>query len=744
MLLALAMLAQLPGKPLDPVPFERVRLADGFFAPRIETNRKATIEACLAKCEETGRIRNFAIAGGLEEGKHEGFLYNDSDVYKVLEGVAYSLKAHPDPALEARADAIIAKIAAAQREDGYLDTYFQLVEPAKRWKNIRHGHELYCAGHLIEAAVAYEAATGKTKLLEVATRVAACIDKEFGWGKHQEPTGHPELELALMKLHRRTAEKRWLDLARFFLDVRGKKDRGTELFGEYAQDHLPLREQKEVVGHAVRAMYLYCGAADVAAATGDRLLFATLEANWADLVLSKMYVTGGIGSSGSNEGFTKPFDLPNDSAYCETCASIGLALWSHRMFLLTRDPNYADILEREVYNNVPSGVSLSGDRFFYDNPLASRGDSERVPWFDCSCCPTNLVRFLPAMGERLYATDERDLYVILYAASEADLVIGGTKVRVRQETDYPQSGKVTIRVDPEEPVRFRLHWRVPGWCTEPAIDQPGGEREWKRGDSVSADFKMPPRRVRADPRVEADRGRVALARGPVIYCLEGFDHGGRARDLALPPDAKLELAGDEKIRAKGQRAVAADPFHRSAEPAELTAIPYCLWANRGKGEMVVWIPEDTDIAEIAGAGLRELQNGALLGASHCWRGDSILALNDGKIPSSSGDESIPRLTFWDHRGTEEWLEIDYRDGRELHAVGVYWFDDGKRGGNCRVPASARLLARDGDAWREAGPVGLVKDAWNRVDVEEISASALRLEVRLQEGFSAGVLEWRIE
>jgi DUF1680 family protein len=764
MLSALLVSAALQQPPLEAVPFPRVHLADGFFAPRIETNRKATIEACLAKCEETGRIRNFAVAGGLEKGKHEGFLYNDSDVYKVIEGIAYALKSTPDPDLEKRTDAIVAKIASAQREDGYLDTYFQLVEPENRWKKEKDGHELYCAGHLIEAAVAYEQATGKKQLLEVAIRFANCIDKEYGWGKHQEATGHEELELALMKLFRRTGEKRYLELAKFFLDVRGKKDRGTALFGEYAQDHAPVREQKEVVGHAVRAMYLYSGMADVAAATGDKSLLAPLETIWTDLVGKKMYVTGGIGSSAANEGFTKPYDLPNDTAYCETCAAIGMALWNHRMFLATRETKYADVLEREVYNNVPAGVSLSGDKFFYDNPLSSRGDHERVPWFDCSCCPSNLVRFLPAMGERLYATSGNDLYAILYAASTAEVVVGGREIRIAQETDYPRSGDVRFTVTTPDPVRFALHLRMPDWCESASVEPTGSgerrkgtgtdeivvDRKWKSGEPVVLHLAMPPRRVHADPAVAADRGRVALARGPVVYALEGADNGGHALALSLPSASKIEasfepglLGGTTVLRAPGEQVFAVEAFPTNTKPVNLVAIPYCLWANRGKGEMVVWIPEQAELAEVPGLGLHASQNGVRLGASHCWRTDTLLALNDGMLPKSSADESIPRLTFWDHKGTQEWVEMGFTAARPVHAVRVYWFDDSGHGG-CRTPASARVLLLGKESWSDVKELGIEKDTWNRAEFAPTTTWAVRLELTLQPGFSAGILEWQVE
>lgn len=776
MLLAvlLAFAAQDLPKPLVPVPFEKVRLRDAFFAPRIETNRVVTIEACLKKCEETGRLRNFAVAAGIEKGEHEGFLYNDSDVYKVLEGVAYSLKVSPDPKLEARADAIIDWVWAAQREDGYLDTYWQLVKPDKKWTNIQSGHELYCAGHLIEAAVAYEAATGKKKLLEVALKLAAHIDHEFGWGRHQEPTGHPELELALMKLWRRTSEERWLKLAKFFIDVRGKQDRGTKLFGEYAQDHAPVREQTEVVGHAVRAMYLYSGMADVAAASGDRTLLAPLERIWDDLVHTKMYVTGGIGSSGSNEGFTTPFDLPNDSAYCETCAAIGMGLWNDRMFLLTRQTKYADVLELEVYNNIPAGVSLGGDRFFYENVLASRGDHQRVPWFDCSCCPSNLVRYLPGMGERLYAVSGADLYVVLYAASSAELEVADTKVGVVQDTDYPLSGSVKISFAPQKPSRFAVHLRIPSWCKEPRLDAPEKsgtrkqapgsdeyviEREWKTGDVITLELPMAPRRIHADSKVSADVGRVAVARGPIVYGFEAADNGGSARNLALPPAAELKsrfepalLGGTTTVFAKGQEVSVEDARKHISHPVDLVAIPYCLWNNRAgegaRGEMVVWIPETAELAEIPGQGLRVEQAGVVLSASQCWSGDTLLALNDGKLPASSSDSSIPRLTFWDHRGTAEWLQMEFVQPRKFTKARVYWFDDTGKG-SCRAPESWRLSWKDGAEWKPvklaAGSnFGVAKDAFVAIAFEQVETSALRLEIQLQKDFSAGVLEWQVE
>jgi uncharacterized protein len=622
--LALLLLTALAGRagaepPLTPVPFQHVRLRDDFWGPRLATNTKVTVEANLRQCESTGRIKNFAVAGKLVPGKHEGQLYNDSDVYKVLEGVAYSLALKRDPDLERRADKIIDAIASAQQPDGYLNTYYTLVKPTQRWKNIRHGHELYCAGHLIEAAVAYRHATGKRKLFDVARKFADLICATFGPGKKVDPCGHEEIELALVKLYRATGEKKYLRQAQFFLDVRGRKDLRT-LFGEYAQDHKPVREQTEVTGHAVRATYLYCGMADVASLAGDHTLWKPLDRIWHDVVDRKMYLTGGIGPSADNEGFTVPYDLPNDTAYAETCAAVGMALWNHRMFLREGDGRFADVLEREVYNGLLSGVSLGGDRFFYTNPLASVGKHRRVPWFDCSCCPTNIVRYLPAMGERAYARRGNGVWAVLYMGSETTVPLDGGKVKLTQKTRYPWDGEVQIQVEPEKPFAFDLHLRVPGWCASGWSVQVNGKgqkglkvekgyvrvgRTWKKGDVVRLSLPMRVRRVHADPKVKADVGRVALMRGPVVFCLEGVDNGGRVRNLCLPPEAKLSasfrkdlLGGVVEVTGEALAITRGEGGKRATRPLSFRAVPYYAWANRTPGEMIVWLAERPGVAEL--------------------------------------------------------------------------------------------------------------------------------------------------
>jgi DUF1680 family protein len=588
---------------LSAVPFQAVHIDDAFWSPRIQTNRKVTIEANLHQCEITGRIKNFAIAGRLESGKHEGLLFNDSDLYKVIEGIAYTLATERDPQVEKRTDAIIEKIAAAQQPDGYLNTYYMLVKPQERWKNIQHGHELYCAGHLIEAAVAYHQATGKSKLLDVARRLADHIATVFGPGLRCETSGHEEVELALIKLYRVTNDKRYLDLAKFFLDVRGRADK-RRLFGEYAQDHKPIREQTEVAGHAVRAMYLYSAMADMASITQDKGLLTALDHIWHDVVDRKMYLTGGIGPSARNEGFTVPYDLPNDTAYAETCAAIGMALWNHRMFLMNGDAKYADVLERVVYNGLLSGVSLSGDRFFYVNPLASVYKHHRVPWFDCSCCPTNIVRYIPGMGERAYAYRDDEIWTVIYMGSTASIPLQNGKVKLIQETKYPWDGNIKITVRPETDFTFTLHLRIPAWCKEPASVSVQGEslgtrparqgfinikRKWKAGDVVNLELPMPVERVYADPRVKADVDRVALQRGPIVYCLEGVDNGDEVRNFRLPRSSQLTAAYKKDLLG-GVVVVRGEALTTGS--VAFQAVPYSTWDNRRPGPMVVWLPEE--------------------------------------------------------------------------------------------------------------------------------------------------------
>lgn len=636
--------------PIAALPLTAVKLTDGFWAPRLETNRTVTVPFALEQCESTGRIKNFEIAGGAAQGSFcTKYPFDDSDVYKVIEGAAYSLLVHPDPELEARIDGIIAKIASAQEKDGYLYTA-RTIDPAKppvdwvgkeRWSNLYLSHELYNLGHLYEAAVAYNRATGKKNLLDVALKSANLIDGVFGPGKKHGTSGHQEVEIGLVKLYRLTGKKKYLNLAKFFLDERGNaKDR--KLFGEYSQDHKPVVDQAEAVGHAVRAMYMYSGMADVAALTGDTAYVQALDRLWNDVAYRKTYVTGGIGAAGGIEGFGPAYELPNATAYCETCASIGYVLWNWRMFLLKGDSRYIDILERTLYNGFLSGVGLSGDLFFYPNPLESSGKHHRSPWFNCACCPSNIVRFVPEIPGFVYATQDDALYVNLFVGSESRLTLGAQKVRVEQQTVYPWEGTVRIVLHPQPAAEFGLNVRIPGWALGRPVpgdlyqylDNEGGSvtiqingepttpevvlgyarlrRAWKDGDTVELNFPLPIRRVVANAAVKDDTGKAALERGPLVYCAEWPDNGGLVSHLVLTDDASFaverrdDLLNGVTVIKGGATALfagrRAGQVERRAQ--EFVAIPYYAWAHRGEGEMAVWLPREVSLAKPAPRGPR--------------------------------------------------------------------------------------------------------------------------------------------
>ena len=593
---------------LSAVPLVDVKLNDSFWAPRLRTNREQSIPHNIQWCRETGRISNFAKAAGLTPGKFEGIFFNDSDVYKVLEGASYALADQDDPQLQKTVDEVIAKIAAAQQPDGYLNTYFTLAEPGKRWTDFATKHELYCAGHLIEGAVAHYRATGKRAFLNVAVKLADHLDATFGPDKRHEVPGHEEIELALVKLYQATGNERYLELAEFFLDLRGDKTKRAKIFGANIQDHVPVRQQREIVGHAVRAMYLYSGVADVASYNGDPGYLDAMRQLWHDVVDRKMYITGGIGARHEGEAFGNAYELPNESAYCETCAAIGLAFWAHRLNLMEGDGHYADVLERLIYNGVLSGIALDGRHFFYVNPLASAGKHHRQPFFGCACCPSNVVRFVPSVPGYVYAQSEKTIAVNLFAAGTATIAVGGKKVKLTQETRYPWDGKVTIVIEPLDApsVDFELRLRIPGWCKEylASRESANGKPElpmsfkskkgylaidgtWKKGDRVVIDMPMPVERIEAHPSVKADAGRVAIQRGPIVYCLEAVDNGGPVNGIVLARDPKFStefkpdlLGGVTVIRG-------VDGNGRT-----VTAIPYYAWDHREPGEMLVWVRQD--------------------------------------------------------------------------------------------------------------------------------------------------------
>lgn len=589
---------------LTPVPFHQVHINSPFWSQKIQTIRQSTTRYCLKRCEETGRIANFRRAAGLEEGGFEGIYFNDSDVYKVLEGVAYALQGGRDPELEAAADEVISAVCAAQQADGYLFTYYTLTRQDKRWRDMGY-HEDYCLGHMLEGAIAYYQATGKDQWLNAAIRALKQMMTVIGPGKKHWVTGHQELELALMRLYRLTGEAQYLAYAQWLVDERGRGHLDSPDFArqnfhsDYCQDDRPARELQKVTGHAVRAMYYYTGIADIAAVTGDQDMADALVRLWHNVVPANLYITGGIGQDSANEGFTRDWHLPNLTAYCETCASIGMALWNQRMGLLFGDAKYADLVETEIYNGILSGISMDGLRFFYDNPLASVGKYQRSEWFGCSCCPTNLVRFIPSISGYAYATDGDQLYINQYIAGDTEMALGGRKVRLKVETQYPWDGSILIRPDVDGgavPVKLR----IPGWCEDytltldgqtihSALDKGYLSVAVPSGAALALTLQMPVRRIHDDPRVKENAGRAAFARGPVIYCAEEQD-----QDADIPTEffhADFAVNVNEAFEPCTCPEWHADMVALRAKGKLL--IPYHAWANRGRGGMVVWIKERT-------------------------------------------------------------------------------------------------------------------------------------------------------
>ena len=528
-----------PLKMIEQIDFSHVKINDNFWSPRLSKHVSATLPVCIDQIEnQTGRIRNFENAAK-GEGEHSGIFFDDSDVYKALEGMAYSLINNPDPELEKKADEWIDKFAAAQQPDGYINTFYTLTGLDKRWTNMDK-HEMYCAGHMIEAGVAYYQATGKRKLLDVCIRMTDHMMSQFGPGKRHWVPGHEEIELALVKLYQTTQEQKYLDFAYWLLEERGH---GHGTMGDegkwdpvYYQDIVPVRRLTDISGHAVRCMYLYCGMADVAALKNDTGYIAAIDRLWDDVVHRNMYITGGIGSSRDNEGFTEDYDLPNLDAYCETCASVGMVLWNQRMNQLTGDSKYIDVLERSLYNGALAGISLGGDRFFYVNPLESKGDHHRQEWYGCACCPSQLSRFLPSIGNYIYASSDDALWVNLYIGNTGQIRIGETDILLTQETDYPWDGSVKLTISTSQPLEKEIRLRIPNWCKTYDLSINGKRinvseekgyaviKDWKSQDVIALDMDMPVEIVAADPHVKENFGKRAIQRGPLVYCMEEIDY----------------------------------------------------------------------------------------------------------------------------------------------------------------------------------------------------------------------------
>lgn len=636
---ALAGIAQTDDYPYTPVKFTDVQIRDAFWTPRQDTNRTITIPFAFQKSKETGRLKNFKVAGEVNKGIIEtgnfcsNYGYDDSDVFKIIEGGAYSLAIHPDPVLEGFLDSLVADIASAQEPDGYLYTMSTInIDKSwarTRWENDRYNgsHELYNVGHMYEAAVAYHDATGKRVLLDVAIRNADLLCNTFGPDKKHIASGHQEIEIGLAKLYRVTGEKKYLHLAKFLLEERGK---GEKSGNTYTQDHLPVTDQSEAIGHAVRATYMYSAMADIAALTGDSAYIRAIDRIWSDVVSGKIYLTGGIGSRSSGEAYGDRFELPNLTAYNETCAAIANVFWNYRMFLLHGESKYIDILERTLYNGLISGVSLGGTTFFYPNPLESEGNYARSEWFGCSCCPSNISRFIPSVSGYIYATRADTLFVNLYIGSDGTIRVAGQTINVNQKTHYPWQGEITITIDPGKRLPMVIALRIPGWVrnevlpgglynftepsnTSPSLDVNGKLRQvnihngyailsgiWHPGDQVHLSFPMPVRKVIASDKVADDRNKVALTRGPIVFCAEGVDNGGDVKNLLVPLSVPFSYSFELGL-LNGLGTLTGDVFRLTGDgfeqpviqrPSTLVLRPYYAWCHRGAGPMNVWFYSD--------------------------------------------------------------------------------------------------------------------------------------------------------
>jgi DUF1680 family protein len=626
----------------SPLNFSEVQVTDHFWKPKIDLVATKSLQACIYQTEiATPRIQNF-INAAHHSGKFKGIYYDDSDVYKALEAMGYALKNHPDTSIENTADRWIDYIAAAQLPDGYLNTYFELGDISKRWTELEK-HEDYNAGHLIEAAVAYYNATGKRKLLDVAIRLANHIDSTMRLQNRQWFSGHEEIELALMKLYHTTGDARYEKLANWYLQQRGKNiyTYGTTWFTPgYWQDAMPVKDQTQITGHAVRAMYLYTGAADVAAVTGDTGYIHAMKKVWEDVVYRNMYFTGGIGPSGDNEGFSTDYDLPNEQAYCETCASVGMVFWNQRMNELTGDAKYIDVLERSLYNAALDGLSLSGDHFFYDNPLASNGQHQRSEWFGTACCPANISRLIAGIGDYIYGRNDHSIWINLFIGSNTSVKIKDLapnsaqkrkediEVGVKMETNYPWDGKVKIEFAPAKPADFPVYIRIPGWTRGNIVDgdlyaekvavkepiqffvnekpvaftEQNGyaiiSRRWEKNDVVSFEYQMPVLQIVSKKELAYNNDRIALQRGPIVYCIEGADNDGKVWNLVFNQAGNFstidyDVAEEAVIAIQTNATVvqpSADGNNLKTLTKKVTAIPYYTWCNRGKNEMQVWLP----------------------------------------------------------------------------------------------------------------------------------------------------------
>ena len=827
------------GYPITQVPFTKVKVAPNtFWGQRLQASQDVTIPLAFSKSEETGRYTNFSNAAehlkdpskvfAIKEGT---FSFDDTDPYKTIEGASYLLQTYPNAKfkggrLDKYVDSVIAVIASGQEPDGYLYTS-RTQNPqhphnwagTKRWERVEDlSHEFYNLGHLCEAAVAHYYATGKKNFLNIAIKYADCVCREVGDKPDQASVvpGHQIAEMGLAKLYIATGDRKYLDQAKFFLDKRGKRDTAWKMtrdglfdadgyyhrLDEYSQSHKPVLEQDEAVGHAVRAGYMYAGMADVAALTGEQRYIDAIDRIWENIVGKKFYITGGVGATSSGEAFGKNYELPNMSAYCETCAAIAQVYLNYRLFLLHGDSKYYDALERSLYNGVISGISIDGGNFFYPNPLQSMGQHQRQAWFGCACCPSNAARFIPSLPQYIYAVKDNALYINLFNSNTVNVKVGKTPVTLTQQTNYPWNGDVTLTID-KGAGHYALYIRIPGWVKGEVVPSnlytyadgkrlgytikvngkelgmrneelgmdtssdkhstphssfliPNSngyfviDRQWKKGDKVEIHFDMEPRVVRANGQVAADKGRVAIERGPIVYCAEHPDNSCDVLSVLINQEPTFQL-GNKTIMNTNVQTLTTDAqtltFNSQGklqtQDERLVLIPYYAWAHRGPGKMTVWIPQDlnaTTPAQPASIASESKVTGSKRNLP------ALSSINDRLVPSDGDDRSVPYTHWWPGKNSTEWLQYDFKQAETVSSSTVYWFDDGPWGG-CRVPASWKLYYKDASGnWTEVQHptgYGTVKGAANIVNFDPVKTTAMKLEI-VQGEYSAGVFEWSVK
>lgn len=804
------------GYPITPVPFTAVKVAPGtFWGQRLEASRNVTIPLAFSKCEEEHRYENFEQAAQHIKDPNKvfkvtmGYSFDDTDPYKTLEGASYLYQTYPNAQINGMPidkymDKVIAIIASGQEPDGYLYTARTQNPKAphqwagtKRWELVEDlSHEFYNLGHLCEAAVAHYNATGKTSLLNIAKAYADCVCREVGKnpGQAKVVPGHQIAEMGLAKLYTATHDQKYLEQAKFFLEQRGVVDptwqrrRGgmydaqgyLHKIDQYAQSHKPVLQQDEAVGHAVRAGYMYAGMADVAALTGDTTYINAIDRIWDNIVGKKFYVTGGVGATSSGEAFGENYELPNMSAYCETCAAIAQVYLNYRLFLLHGESKYYDALERSLYNGVISGISIDGGNFFYPNPLQSMGQHQRQAWFGCACCPSNAARFIPSLPQYIYAVKDNALYVNLFAGNETTVKVGGKKVTLQQETQYPWNGDITMTLK-KVSGQMALNIRIPGWVRGQVVPsdlyyfadgkhlgytvkvngQPveselqNGyfiiDRKWKAGDKVEVHFDMEARVVRANGKVSQDKGQVSVERGPLVYCAEWCDNDCDVLSVLMNQEPKFKLGNKEIMQTNVQTLVTDAQTLKFGENGKLTTkdetltlIPYYAWAHRGRGNMTVWIP--IDLSATKPSLPPTLASQAKITAS-VRNLPSLQSINDRLVPAGGDDRSIPYTHWWPKNNSTEWLAYEFKEATTITTSTVYWYDDQPWQG-CKVPDAWKLYYKnDAGEWQEVGhPSGYPTDKGVActVSFDPVKTKAVKLEIVQPKDKSCGVFEWSVK